>query len=176
MSFDWRAATKAERAARIVEVYKPGMSAHDVAMAVPAPSRNAVLGLYHRWGARLMPGVKFLRAVPSEDTVRRRQRVKGSTRSTAQHVISANVALARERALMGDPTPEKRLHNHKPPVVEGLATLDLPLTELGRHDCRWVTQYEGYLMCGLPAKDGSSYCPAHHRIVYVPAEKRARAA
>ncbi len=51
--------------------------------------------------------------------------------------------------------------------------VNVSLLDLKRNQCRYATTDElPHLFCGLPTKDNSSYCAAHHGLVYVPTRAR----
>jgi hypothetical protein len=47
-----------------------------------------------------------------------------------------------------------------------------PLESLEDGDCRYemhgtaIVPVSRFLFCGRPSKEGSAYCPAHHKIIY----------
>jgi hypothetical protein len=49
--------------------------------------------------------------------------------------------------------------------VDVTRLLGVPLVELTDRTCRWPSSGEGArtVFCGKPPKEGSRYCPTHHR-------------
>lgn len=56
-----------------------------------------------------------------------------------------------------------------------IALRNIPLVDLEPNDCRFIAG-DDYLYCGHPQKAGSSYCPAHDSLVWIPANPRRAAA
>lgn len=47
-------------------------------------------------------------------------------------------------------------------------TRRLGLMDIGAHDCRWIDgdPLAEHSFCGKPVKEGSSWCPEHHKRVF----------
>lgn len=50
--------------------------------------------------------------------------------------------------------------------VADVVPLNIPLDELPNNGCHYPYGDGPFLFCGHPVRDGSSYCPAHHRLCY----------
>lgn len=85
-------------------------------------------------------------------------------------------AVRRKRPSFGVPGPAAVRTAPKLPAVPPTPpeSLNIPLTEIGAHQCRFAVNDaapgETHLFCGA-ASDGS-WCVYHRRIVYLPMEKR----
>lgn len=111
-------------------------------------SRNAIVGKLHRLGHRRAKETEC-KPMPRKPTP-----------------LRPSVAAPRKPK----PVPQPRPVKFVPQVVE-ISPLRLPLLDLEpgqcRYECSGSEEAGGYLFCGLPVKDGSSYCSRHHAVCWV---------
>ena len=152
---------------------REGKSAGQIATYMEI-SRSSVIGLVHRDAA--LSEIGFARSKgPSEkskaalSSARRTEPKSASKRPARQLSVVATVKAE-------DTTSEAVAG--KPAIAAAAVlptTLNMPLAELNRNQCRFATNNaakgEAHLFCGLDAKPGSSFCDHHHRIVFVPAPR-----
>lgn len=166
-----------ERKRIVANLLREGKSAGQIATYMEI-SRSSVIGLVHRDAA--LSEIGFARSKgPSEkskaalSSARRTEPKSASKRPTRQLSKVANVkaedtaneTIAAKPARVADPVRQ--------------TTLDLPLAELSRNQCRFATNNaakgEPHLFCGLETKPGSSFCSQHHSRVFVRPSKAGRA-
>jgi hypothetical protein len=138
-------------------------SASEIARELPGRmSRNAVIGKVHRMGLKLISD--------------------SETRTRKSQGLPSRAKPARQR--MAESRARKRMQDGLPPSapVQTAPRLDatdmrlLTLEDLnmgGARHCRWIEgdPRESHFYCGNDAKAGSSYCPAHHAVVWVKGSK-----
>lgn len=158
-----------ERKRIVANLLREGKSAGQIATYMEI-SRSSVIGLVHRDAA--LNEIGFARSKgPSEKSKAalssaRRTEPKSAPKRTARQLSvvaalkaedTANETIAAKPALVADPVHP--------------TTLDLPLAELSRNQCRFATNNavkgEPHLFCGLDTKSGSSFCDHHHSRVFV---------
>lgn len=165
-----------ERKRIVANLLREGKSAGQIATYMEI-SRSSVIGLVHRDAA--LSKIGFTRSKGTSEkskaalsSARRTEPKSASKRPTRQSVVAAlkamdtgSEAVAAKLAPVADPVR---------PV-----TLDLPLAELSRNQCRFATNKavkgEAHLFCGLETKPGSSFCSHHHSRVFVRPSKAGRA-
>ena len=143
-----------ERVDQATSLWKEGKSAAQVAKAIKAPSRNAVIAKLHRLG--LTRGDRA-RAVTSSLT-----RTYAAPNSTAQRRATPP-AIRNPASETPQPADRRRLRE-----VE-VAAEPVQLAELGRCACRYPVSGFGttlgetseLLFCGAATPAGKSYCESH---------------
>lgn len=138
MTVHWQDLDRDAKIQAIRTVWRDGISASKIAAHFRGASRNAIVGMYDRWGDRL--GDTPLRPPAVERKVDR-------------------VPRPARRAL-------PRLVKRRPPpaVAEEQHLVGVPMTMLHARQCKWPVNEaeigETHLFCGLAA-DGS-FCAHHH--------------
>ncbi|KRA00257.1 hypothetical protein ASD64_01400 [Mesorhizobium sp. Root157] len=162
---DWQSLTTQERIEAIKAAWQPGMSAQQIASAVPCVvSRNAIIGMLDRHGDK-MPGVR-LRAVGDNGQVKggekkpRKSRAKPA--SELRRPRSAPRIAVVSPSILFDHAPSIPLP--EPEYVHGeRLTVGRPIRMLGHGECRWAVndaeKGDMHLFCGAPA-DGP-WCECH---------------
>ena len=158
-----------ERKRIVANLLREGKSAGQIASYMEI-SRSSVIGLVHRDAT--LNEIGFARSKgPSEkskaalSSARRTEPKSASKRPTWQLSKVANVK--------AEDTANETIAAKPAPVAGSVrqTTLDLPLAELSRNQCRFATNKaakgEVHLFCGLDTRPGSSFCDHHHRIVFV---------
>lgn len=137
--------------------WEAGWSARVIADDVSARfgdvvSRNAIIGKMHRLGL-------------SRSTKPRRSKQS----SARQPYRPAVIAPAPHPA---DTPPEPA---RGPRCAVPADSHPVWITEVRHGQCKWPI-YHGrqHLFCGAAAKGGSPYCEAHHKVAYIPEQKRRR--
>ena len=136
-----------------------GKSAAWIAVALGAPSRNAVIGKANRIGiklngARSPSGEAGFEPPPAAETPWGRR--IAAPRSRAPALIRARARADRRIYAMAEVGEMRRI---------GIA-------EIREIECRWPIGdplQEGFAYCGLQVARGHAYCPGHCRLVYRPA-------
>lgn len=139
-----------ERTDALRKLWADGLTCSQIAAELGGISRNAVIGKVHRLK---LPG--------------RRKRV------AARHVKPATVlkpvALAPRRSLRVGPSLRLRLDDQTP--IEVLADpVGITIMELTVSTCRWPLgdpRSPSFRYCGCQTREGSPYCPAHHRLSHM---------
>jgi GcrA cell cycle regulator len=132
-----------------------------------------------------MTNSSFWQEHPEADPLMRKMFKEGCTMSQIGAAIgcSRNAVVGRvhrlglkrfvPRATPQQPAPA-RAPRPKPPWVVGHARRQI--IELRSDECHWPINEPGadFCFCAEPNLRGSSYCPYHHRLSYVPARGRQR--
>lgn len=146
-----------EQDAELKDLYKLGLSASVIAnkMKTRQGTRNAVIGRLHRIGM----ATSVIRQRPkSRRTWTQAQRKEASLR---QSVVSKHQRRVESRAprLPTEPIP--------PPQDGDIARVSFLDLELGQ--CKFIpgdpksVPGDQPMYCGLPVRQGASYCPHHHQ-------------
>lgn len=158
---DWSDLTTEGRIEAIKAVWEPGMSAQQIASAVPyVVSRNAIIGMLNRHGNE-MPGIR-LRAIGDNGQVKERKPRKSRAKpaSELRHhprpKVEHRIAVV-SPSILFDHAPSIPLP--EPEFIPGeRLTVGRPIHLLGHGECRWpvndAEKGELHLFCGSPA-DGS---------------------
>lgn len=140
----WKELTREGRIEAIRSVWFPGCSTAQIAANFADTTRNAIIGVYNRYGKEFLSD-KPLRSHAAADADKKHKNRRA------------------RKAMRFLPVPPKPL----PPLVEIAFEHRLcgkPLLKLGANECKWsVNDASGedlHIFCGMPA-DGS-YCH-HHR-------------
>ena len=152
MSIHWRQLSTAEKIEAVKTAWEPGVSASQIAANFNGVTRNAVIGLYHRYPDDLA-GVPLKKPTASVKAM-----VKAKARKNYTVRVPSTIRPKIDAPQM-EPEPEPL-----PEIGEVEAHLcGRPLPMLSAHQCRWPVNDAPYgemhLFCGVPA-DGS-YCEAH---------------
>lgn len=150
--------------------WQDGESAAQIAAALGnGTTRNAVIGKVTRMklGKRMFPG-KARQKAP--------RTVKAETGTLKAYVAVSNPHGNKDRPRQDAVLHRAEAATIKPPRILPVAT-DLPemsarrrLIDLRADECRFcdgdpLTAYHSF--CGLPVREGSSWCPDHHARVFV---------
>jgi hypothetical protein len=136
-----------ERKAEVLKLWNERKNGTEIG-AVFGKKRGAILGLLHRMGAL------------GNRAIRRTQEQK----------LAAKRAKYKQR-----PRPPSSLRGHKArafasvlsKAVPALPSNNYTLVEVHKHDgCRYPYGQGPYTFCGHPKHEGSSYCPAHHKVCH----------
>lgn len=151
-----------ERLAKLVELWKEGLSATQCSKALgDGLTRSAVIGMVHR-----RPDLFAKRGSPiNKATLRRRPENSPKLRSKRWEkavVTLAPVTIETVPAVF--PTPE-------PPVIQWpiLQEPGIPFMELRETTCKYPLEgptKPPYRFCGASAVEGHSWCKEHKKIVY----------
>lgn len=174
----WKKTPTQEKLERIKANWRPGMSARDIMVAIGAPSRNAVIGYYSRYGQDLSAyplegvGGVAIRLTPEE---KHRRTLERNRRYQAEKSITASSG-DRRKAMRGGIVSKNRPNPlPKPviakPVLVAPQTAGVPLMELGPCQCKFaVTPHDApkdaHLFCGEVTEPGKSWCAWHEQIVW----------
>jgi GcrA cell cycle regulator len=148
-----------------------GISASRIAVALGAPSRNAVIGKAHRIGIRLNGRGNC--SAPSGG---------GAERARAERprlaAVPRRVAVSCKQSLASARSPQRET---KAPWIFAEAEVGemrrVGFAEIRALDCRWPLgdpTCEDFAYCGLDAAKGRSYCAGHCRMAYRSPYARAR--
>lgn len=147
-----------ERIDTLTALWAEGYSASQIAAKMGGLTRNAVIGKAHRMklGGRKPPSPLKgqAKARKAEKSAPAPKRIKPAL---PESPLKARLKAAREA---------------------NAAARRVPVTELESRQCRYAVNEaavgEEHLFCGAATKPGSSYCSAHHGVVYAPAPPRKR--
>lgn len=142
-----------ERIADLKRLWKAGYSCSVIAAEIGGVTRNAVIGKISRLG---LSG--------RETSTDRRPRGRGSRPHQPSQRIASFIA---HPFVVIEEAP-------KAPDHLGLTLVEL---KADRSQCRFIHGDNAdtpYTYCAQPVRADSSYCPFHHRIVYVRPEQRPR--
>jgi GcrA cell cycle regulator len=141
-----------------------GKSASSIAVALGAPSRNAVIGKANRIGVKLTGHVHFSAPLASRPSKERPRRPAIARTDAPLWKRAAVPAIPRER---------------KPAWVFAEAQvgemLKVGLEEISEGACRWPIgdpTTEEFAYCGIQTAKGRSYCAGHCRMAYKPPNSR----
>ncbi|WP_418459795.1 GcrA family cell cycle regulator [Brucella intermedia] len=162
-----------ERRNAVAAFLQEGLSASEIGSRLSV-SRNAVIGVIHR-DSRLseigLAGtVGGARTPKAASSPYKSGRVKTAARRSPARTVSIQPAETAAPAVEPEPAfvCEELPDFDNDAAVEAL---NLPLTDLSRHQCRFAVNNaakgEQHLFCGHPVKIGSSFCEHHHRRVFV---------
>lgn len=164
----WRTLTTQQRIDAVKAVYRPGMSAAQIADALPyETSRNAIIGLIHRHGKKI-DGIQLRLPPVAINSMARAKKVK----------VKAAPKPSRHRTIRGGRVSVNKIRGlRRPPRLPSLAIereLEMPkpvprrltLMQLGPRSCRWCVNdpepgAAGHLFCGETTDIGKSYCGYH---------------
>lgn len=154
MAIHWREIGTADKIEAIRKVWFPGCSTSQIAAHFNNVSRNAIIGIYNRYGqTHLADKPLNARSPINKAGVEKKKRLV--FRAPANFKTSKPMPEAIERAV------EYRLCGK-------------PLMMLHAHECRWpVNDASGedvHLFCGMPAE--RSYCEHHHGRAMQPENRR----
>ena len=151
-----------ERTEELRERWRNGESGSEIARAMHATSRSAVIGKVHRLKLDSRKVTKVVAAANNAISQRLRRRRNGTNsknNSKTVHYVDGRIFILQGEIGMVEETPPEET-DFKNPVR---------LIELESQHCRWPGDGCGpdLLCCGEPKLDGYPYCPAHCRIAYV---------
>lgn len=138
---------------------KDGLSASQIASNMAGRSRCAIIGIVDRNEKLKAIGFEHKPGYPVKCT---RKTVKAKRKAPRPQTQTRK----REPRML---IPFKPGRLPKPTAVT-IRSLEITLAELEPGQCKFATNNaepgEAHLFCGRPSKEGSSYCPTHHRIAY----------
>lgn len=138
-----------ERVDKLIELWKDGLSASQIATRLGGVSRSSVIGKVHRLG------ISYRDPASPPPPKAGRPRKPGAV----------GPAAAPRAIVTPAPAPEIRV----PPAVVKIAYT-------GRHGCKWPIgdpAAESFSFCEQKAADGKPYCVEHARAAYQPRQKKA---
>lgn len=145
----------AERSTLLEQLIGQSMTAAEIGAELGV-TRNAVIGKAHRLGLSITGGP-----------------VKAAA-AAALRPDNPKPRKSRARAALNpepvEPAPPRETITR--PEPHGMRLL--PLEDLGTRNCKWVEgdPRESFFYCGNDVKQGSSYCPGHHAVCYMPRASR----
>lgn len=166
---DWRDLTPEGRVEAIKAVWEDGMSAKQIALALPyhGVSRNAVIGILHRHKAKLT-GIHLQPFgsngwVKGQPRKRRKSRAKPASERLPRPAPRPRIKVV-SPSILFEHVPSKPLPESVFVPGECL-TVGRPIHLLGLNECRWAVndadKGELHLFCGAPAE--GSWCECHRR-------------
>jgi len=141
-----------------------GKSASSIAVALGAPSRNAVIGKANRIGVKLTGHIHCVAPRASRPSTERPRRP----------------AIARTDAPLWKRVAVPAVQRERKPVwafaqAQVGEMLKVGLEEIGESNCRWPIgdpTSEEFAYCGIQTAKGRSYCAGHCRMAYKPPNSR----
>jgi GcrA cell cycle regulator len=140
-----------------------GKSASTIAVALGAPSRNAVIGKANRIGVKLTGHVHFSAPLASRPSKERPRRP----------AIARTESLGKRAIVPAGPRERKPAWAFAQAQVGEM--LKVGLEEIGESACRWPIgdpTTDEFAYCGIQAAKGRSYCAGHCRMAYKPPNSR----
>jgi GcrA cell cycle regulator len=146
-----------------------GESAAQIAAAMGGLSRSAVIGKVHRMHMARGSNPKLARQKAPRT-------VKGEAGTLKAYVAVGKVHGNKDRPRQDAVHHRAEAATIKPPRImpepTGLPEVSARrrLIDLRANDCRWCDGdplTADHSFCGMPVKDGSSWCHAHHAIVFL---------
>lgn len=116
-------------------------------------TRNTIAGLVYR--------LDVAKLTPEEISVRQKPKKPPKERSVST-IPDIKVKIFKP----SKPVPEK---TELWQALPGTTPIRLLPAEKGQ--CRWPIGHRTHTVCGQPTAEGSSWCPTHHAIVFLPAPK-----
>jgi GcrA cell cycle regulator len=141
-----------------------GKSASSIAMALGAPSRNAVIGKANRIGVKLTGHIHCVAPRASRPSTERPRRPA---------IARTNAPLWKRVAVPAVPRERKPAWAFAQAQVGEM--LKVGLEEIGESHCRWPIgdpTSEEFAYCGIQTAKGRSYCAGHCRMAYKPPNSR----
>jgi GcrA cell cycle regulator len=180
-----------ERVEKLKELWGEGMSASQIAKALGAVTRNAVIGKVHRLGLSnrsAAPGSQ-----PATSEVKSAQKPAKASRSEKVAAAPKDAVTAPEEQRLvpvvraqpvirdatqprapGLPTPEEQAARATLVEIEKMAR-KLDLMSLTERTCKWPIgdpTEETFHFCGLPSVAGKPYCEHHVAVAFQPMSTR----
>ena len=140
-----------------------GKSASSIAVALGAPSRNAVIGKANRIGVKLTGNIHCWR----RERLGQARSGRGDPRSLAPTLLWKRVAVPA--------VPRERKPAWAFAQAQVGEMLKVGLEEIGESACRWPIgdpTSEEFAYCGIQNAKGRSYCAGHCRMAYKPPSSR----
>lgn len=140
---------------KIHALWEKGFPASEVANQVGI-TRNAVMG--HLFRMR-QAGVKMRQKTPSTKT----------KKAVPPPKLKKAVGIKKMPRRLPAPIKPTLEEINPPPLIPNGSPV--PMMKLARYSCRYVVSgvdAKSFLFCNAKVQDGSSYCPHHHAICYVP--------
>ena len=141
-----------------------GKSASSIAMALGAPSRNAVIGKANRIGVKLTGHIHCVAPRASRPSTERPRRPA---------IARTDAPLWKRVAVPAVPRERKPAWAFAQAQVGEM--LKVGLEEIGESNCRWPIgdpTSEEFAYCGIQTAKGRSYCAGHCRMAYKPPNSR----
>jgi len=140
-----------------------GKSASSIAVALGAPSRNAVIGKANRIGVKLTGNLHCSAPRASRPSPERPRRP----------AIARTEPLGKRASVPAIPRERKPSWVFAGALVGEM--LKVGLEEIGESNCRWPLgdpTAEDFVYCGVQTAKGRSYCAGHCRMAYKPPNSR----
>lgn len=154
---NWKALSRAQQLELIEPHRLAGRSASEIASLFDNCTRNSIIGVCNR------AKIKLLGHVHIEKKKEHGNRGSPKAQAIVHRVIVRKQA--EERAKITPPRALREMPIELPEITARRTLIDL------RHgECRWCDGdplTADHSFCGQPAKDGSSWCEAHHARVFV---------
>jgi GcrA cell cycle regulator len=181
-----------ERVEKLKELWGEGMSASQIAKALGAVTRNAVIGKVHRLGlsnrgtaSGAQPATSEAKPVPKPAKPSRLEKAAAEPKQTAVVVEEPRLApvVVRTQPVIRDatqprapglPTPEEQAARATLVEIEKMAR-KLDLMSLTERTCKWPIgdpTEESFHFCGLPSVTGKPYCEHHVAVAFQPMSTR----
>lgn len=140
---------------RLTNLWKLGHSTSQIG-AIVGKSRSAVLGKVHR--------LKLQKRRPPRPPLSDAER---AARAAERREKNRIFMLAHRAEQRGDQPPRMRLRLPKQEPMAWQGSLDLPLLDLRRNQCRYTySKAPPYLFCGQPVVEKQSWCEHCSKIVH----------
>lgn len=181
-----------DRVEKLKELWGDGMSASQIAKALGAVTRNAVIGKVHRLGlsnrgttSGAQPATSEAKPVPKPAKPSRPEKAAAEPKQTAVVVEEPRLApvVVRTQPAIRDatqprapglPTPEEKAARATLVEIEKMAR-KLDLMSLTERTCKWPIgdpTEESFHFCGLPSVTGKPYCEHHVAVAFQPMSTR----
>jgi len=181
-----------ERVEKLKELWGEGMSASQIAKALGAVTRNAVIGKVHRLGlsnrgatSGAQPADCEAKPVPKAAKPSRPEKVAAEPKEPVAVPEEARLAPVVPRAqpvirdatlprAPGLPTPEEQAARATLVEIEKMAR-KLDLMSLTERTCKWPIgdpTEDDFHFCGLPSAIGKPYCEHHVAVAFQPMSTR----
>lgn len=156
---NWSQLTTQGRIDAIRSVWRPGMSAAQIAAHFDGVSRNAVIGIFHRHAKKI--GASMYLGVKGENGQEKPKR-KGKS---ANNLVWRMKQKPKLRVVKPEPAIERAVFGA--PHVAGIR-----LADFNSHRCKWCINdpeqgANEHLFCGETTNDGP-YCAYHSTLAYRP--------
>lgn len=182
-----------ERVEKLKELWGDGMSASQIAKALGAVTRNAVIGKVHRLGlsnrgttSGAQPVTSEAKAASKPAKPSRSEKVASEPKDpvvVAEEPRLAPAVVVRTQPVIRDatqprapglPTPEEQAARATLVEIEKMAR-KLDLMSLTERTCKWPIgdpTEDSFHFCGLPSVTGKPYCEHHVAVAFQPMSTR----
>jgi len=146
---------------KLIKLWSEGLTGGQISIVLGC-TRNAVMGRLKRLRDAGYVDYKIsqARVAAVKKTAFKRERKRLSTLpNMTEKKLNILAPMLREEELI---------------VAEPVKTDHVKLIHLTSKSCRYIVSgntSKEFLFCNVPKKDGSSYCPEHHKLCYIPMSK-----